>query len=64
MDVIMTRAKDVGLVKVSLFLRKIDVKRARSIASGRGIGYQTLLRQLVQTALEREIANSGKLLLD
>lgn len=60
----MTRHRDRSLIKISLMLRKEDVRRAAQIASRKGIGYQTYIRQVLQTALDREIASTGKVLVD
>ena len=40
------------------------VSHVQKLAAERGIGYQTLLRQLVQSALDREIASAGRLIFE
>ncbi|OHD22153.1 MAG: hypothetical protein A2Y38_06330 [Spirochaetes bacterium GWB1_59_5] len=58
------RCVDAKLLKISMMLRRRDIKRAKKLAAERGIGYQTLLRQLVQSALDREIASAGRLIFE
>ena len=41
-------------VQISLRLPEAELRRARRIATRKGIGYQTLLKMLVHEGLERE----------
>jgi hypothetical protein len=41
-------------VQIAIRLPEVDLKRARKIATRKGIGYQTLIKMLVHEGLQRE----------
>ena len=45
-------------IQIAIRLPEVDLKRARKIATRKGIGYQTLIKMLVHEGLRRD-ANGG-----
>ena len=41
-------------IQIAIRLPEVDLKRARKIATRKGIGYQTLIKMLVHEGLQRE----------
>lgn len=50
---LMERAKERALRPVSLRLPVADIERAKVIASQKGIGYQTVLKEAIRTGLAK-----------